>query len=171
MISYQIVVDDHGLEGRLLRFMRDRIEVNRKILRQLGLVIVGEAQRNLRGGNPLNVVTARLWNSVFSRVTRELLYIFTNVFYGRLHETGKTLSGETEIRPKVKKNLYIPLRRSARRYAPGMEFGKDFFLAKKAKIKKRPWLLPAIQKVLKEGAHVRIGDRVLNTHFEKVDLR
>jgi phage gpG-like protein len=171
MISYRVTIDDHGLKDRMLRFMRDRIEVNRKINRQLGLVIVREAQRNLRGGNPLNVVTARLWNSVFSRVAREFLFVGTNVFYGRQHETGKTLSGETEIRPKIKKNLYIPLRRSARRYAPGMEFGKDFVLAKKVKIKKRPWLLPAIEKVLKEGAHVRIGDRVLNAHFEKVNLR
>jgi phage gpG-like protein len=171
MISYQIVIDDHGLKDRLLRFRRDRIEVNRKINRQLGLVIVGQAQRNLRGGNPLNVVTARLWNSVFHRVEREFLFVGTNVFYGRIHETGKTRSGETEIRPKIKKRLYIPLRRSARRYAPGLEYGRDYVLAKKAKIKKRPWLLPAIEKVLKEGAHVRIGDRVLDTHFEKVNLR
>lgn len=171
MISYNIVIDDDGLKNRLIKFPKDRVEVNRKILKQVGLVVVGAAQRNLRGGNPLNVITGRLWNSIFSRIEKDSVWVGTNVFYGRLHETGKTLAGEKVIRPKRKKFLYIPLTWSARRWEPGLVFGEDYVLAKSAKIKKRPWLRPAINKVLKEGAQVRIGSNVYKAYFEKNRLR
>jgi len=171
VISYEIHYEDDGLADRLRKFPQDRPEINRKILNQVGLVTVGEAQKNLRGGNPLNVVTARLWNSVTHRLAGQSVWVGTNVFYGRQHETGKTASGKQYILPRTKPLLYIPLNRNARRYRPGMVFGQDYVMAKQAKIMKRPWLKPAIDKVLADGAHVRIGSGVYQVYFERKGLR
>jgi len=171
MIKYTIEIDDGDLKTRLMRFDQDRPELNRKILNQVGLQVVAKAQRNLRGGNPLNVGTGRLWNSVTHRVAKSSVWVGTNVFYGRVHETGKTRAGKRVIKPVKKSFLYIPLHKGARIWRPSFVFGEDFVLARQVKIVKRPWLRPAINSVLAEGAHVRIGSQVYKVYFQKEGLQ
>jgi phage gpG-like protein len=97
------------------------------------------ASLKIRSGKPLQK-TGRLKGSIKTSFDNRSANVGTNLKYATLQNDGGT------IRPKQARRLYIPLTNRASRKRPGspipkgFKWGRDFVLASKAVIPKRPFM-------------------------------
>lgn len=104
------------------------------------LAILRETKKNLTGGHPLHVVENRLRSSIIHQITKrggsfgERVYegsVGTDVFYGAVHETGKTIYAKKDFMRFWYKGI--------------------FYKARKVVIPKREWLTPAFVNAQKKA--------------------
>ena len=106
-----------------------------------------EVQRNLRGGNPLHTKTSRLRSGIYVDVgfistTKIQGIIGTDVFYGILHEYGGTFVVPAH---QMKLDHFFATKVIDILGVPYITVTRGPYIMK---IPERPWLRPAIEKVL-----------------------
>ena len=138
MATYQGAVGARALAANFDRAVHQiRTEMNRYVLRA-GLVVAGQAQRNVTGPRPRNlgVVTGRLRTSIHAQVVRYgTAKVGTNVEYAAIHEYGgmifakNPLPGTSTGRPWLR-----------------FKIGDRWVTTDRVRIQRRPYLGPALEK-------------------------
>ena len=120
---------------------RANAELPRALMRA-GLVVAGQAQRNVTGGGSsttmLNVRTGRLRSSIGAvMVGRHAVKVGTNVVYARIHEEGGMIHATKTI----------PGTKTGRKWLRFRTADGQWHTVDRVRIPARPYLGPALEKM------------------------
>lgn len=115
-------------------------KINRALF-DLASFLESQAKRNLNSNKSRQ--TGKLGQSIMIEKKGQGYQVRVAQNYGKYVEYGRKA-----VKPKEKKLLFIPLSLKAKKqgWNSGMELGKDYVLAKKAKASKpKPFFMPAVK--------------------------